>query len=176
MAKLPDNFVKAPADTSRVTTTKPAGKPADKPVGKEVRRKARRDAPPPAEATEPGAHSAHSALVRLSPEEHQALSAACEALAAAGEIVTIEDMIRQVVARWIAATRAAAATEPGEPAAPAPAAPHAIDDPGSAALARRAAGPSVASAPPGAAAMDALTGGLTRRPLYPLSMHRRGML
>jgi hypothetical protein len=125
MAKLPDNFVKAPAGTSRVTTTKPASKPADKPIGKEVRRKARRDAPPPAEATEQGAHSAHNVLVRLSPEEHQALSAACEALAAAGEIVTIENMIRQVVARWIAATRAAAAPEPT--AAPEPAAPHAIN-------------------------------------------------
>jgi hypothetical protein len=126
MAKLPDNFVKAPPDTSRVTTAKPAGKSADKPVGKEVRRKARRDAPPPAENAEQGAHSAHSAhsvLVRLSPEEHQALSAACEALAAAGESVTIEDMIRQVVARWIAATRAAVAPEP---AAPEPVAPHAI--------------------------------------------------
>ena len=84
MAKLPDNFVKAPPDTSHVTTTKtsgkladkPADKRTDKPVGKEVRRKARRDAPPPAETTEQGAHSAHSAhsvLVRLSPEEHQAL-------------------------------------------------------------------------------------------------------
>jgi len=139
MAKLPDNFVKAPPDTSRVITTKTAGKPADKtadkpadkrtdkPVGKEVRRKARRDAPLPADATEQGAHSAHSAhsvLVRLSPEEHQALSVACEALAAAGEIVTIEHMIRQVVARWIAATRAATAPDP---AASAPAAPHAID-------------------------------------------------
>ena len=125
MAKLPDNFVKAPPETSRVTTAKPADKP-----GKEVRRKARRGAPPPpAEAPEQGevggGEHAHSVRVRLSPEEHQALSAACEALAAAGEIVTIEDMIRQVVARWIAATRAAAATEPGEPAAPAPAAPHA---------------------------------------------------
>src|SRR5262249_9218283 len=68
----------------------------------------------------------HNVLVRLSPEEHQALSAACEALAAAGEIVTIEDMIRQVIARWIAATRAAAATEPGEPAGPTPVTPHAI--------------------------------------------------
>ena len=141
MAKLPDNFVKAPPDTSRVITTKTAGKPADKtadkpadkrtdkPVGKEVRRKVRRDTQPPAETTDQGAHSAHSAhsvLVRLSPEEHQALSAACEALAAAGEIVTIENMIRQVVTRWIAATRAAAATEPGDPATPTPAAPHAI--------------------------------------------------
>src|SRR5215475_14252818 len=126
MPKLPDNFVKAPAETSRVTTTKPT----DKPVGKEVRRKARRGAPPPsaggAEAAEAADH-AHSVLVRLSPEEHQALSAACEALAAAGEIVTIENMIRQVVARWIAATRAAAATEPGDPTTPAPVAPHAID-------------------------------------------------
>ena len=121
MAKLPDNFVKAPAETSRVTTAKPA----DKPAGKEVRRKARRGAPqPPADAHQ----QAHSVLVRLSPEEHQALSAACEALAAVGETVTIEAMIRKVVERWIAATRAAAAAEPGEPAGATPAAPaRAID-------------------------------------------------
>jgi hypothetical protein len=116
MAKLPDNFVKAPAETSRVTTAHPAGKPVGKPVGKEVRRKARRGVlQPPVDAAD-----AHSVVVRLSPEEHQALSAACEALAAAGETVTIEDMIRKVVERWITATRAAAAPE--HPA-PTPAAP-----------------------------------------------------
>lgn len=130
MAKLPDNFVKAPAETSRVTTTKPADKPAGKPVGKEIRRKARRGtSPPPMEAPE-GEHAAehaaehaHSVRVRLSPEEHQALSAACDALAAVGETMTIEGMIRTLVERWIAATRAATAAEPGEPAAPASAAP-----------------------------------------------------
>jgi hypothetical protein len=123
MAKLPDNFVKAPAETSRVTTARPADKPAGKPAGKEARRKARGGAPPPpAETTEAGADPAHSVLVRLSPEEHQALSAACEALTAVGETVTIEGMIRKVVERWIAATRAATAAEPGEPVAPAPAA------------------------------------------------------
>jgi hypothetical protein len=141
MAKLPDNFVKAPAETSRVTTSKEG-----KPVGKEVRRKAKRGTqPPPANAPEhrevgggdlaeaegnaPGAlegvHSSvhtgvHSVLVRLSPEEHQALSAACEALAAVGEAVTIEDMIRKVVERWIAATRAAAIPEPLAAASAAP--------------------------------------------------------
>jgi hypothetical protein len=121
MAKLPDNFVKAPAETSRVTTANPVGKPA----GKEVRRKARRGTvPPPAEAAE-RAEVARDVLVRLSPEEHQALTAACDALAAVGETVTIEDMIRKVVERWIAATRAA--TTPEVPA-PAPAAPaRAID-------------------------------------------------
>jgi hypothetical protein len=131
MAKLPDNFVKAPAETSRVTTAKPA----DKPAGKEIRRKARRGTQPPpveaAEATEQAAEQAaehaHSVLVRLSPEEHQALSAARDALAAVGETVTIEGMIRTLVARWIAATRAATATEPGEPAAPAAAPLRAID-------------------------------------------------
>jgi hypothetical protein len=145
MAKLPDNFVKAPAETSRVTTAKPA----DKPVGKEARRKARRGVlQPPAETTEQsevgGGDSAggaggkaprgieqdagaHSVLVRLSPEEHQALSAACEALAAVGETVTIEGMIRKVVERWIAATRAAAAAEPAAPTpAASPRAIHAI--------------------------------------------------
>jgi hypothetical protein len=116
MAKLPDNFVKAPAETSRVTTAHPAGKPAGKPVGKEVRRKARRgELQPPVDAAD-----AHSVVVRLSPEEHQALSAACEALAAAGETVTIEDMIRKVVERWITATRAAAAPEHPTPAPAAP--------------------------------------------------------
>ncbi len=119
MPKLPDNFVKAPAETSRVTTTKSADKPASKPVGKEVRRKVKRGVlQPPAEASE---QDAHSVLVRLSPEEHQALSAACEALAAVGETVTIEDMIRKVIERWIAATRAATAPEVPVPAPGAPA-------------------------------------------------------
>jgi hypothetical protein len=134
MAKLPDNFVKAPAETSRVTTAKPQSKP----VGKQLRRKAGRGAlQPPANAPEhrevgagdpaeaegdaprgfeevhTGVYTGvHSVLVRLSPEEHQALSAACEALAAIGETVAIEDMIRRVVERWIAATRAAATAEP----------------------------------------------------------------
>lgn len=132
MAKLPDNFVKAPAETSRVTTARPADKPAGKPVGKEIRRKARRGtSPPPAEGVEgveaaeaaEATEHAHSVLVRLSPEEHQALSAACDALAAVGETVTIEGMIRTLVARWIAATRAATAAEPGEPTVPAATAP-----------------------------------------------------
>lgn len=129
MAKLPDNFVKPPPETSRVTTAKSA----DKPAGKEVRRKAKRGVlQPPSEATEPnevaGGDAAHSVLVRLSPEEHQALSAACEALAAVGETVTIEDMIRKVVERWIAATRVATAPEAPAPAPGAPtASPRAID-------------------------------------------------
>ena len=131
MAKLPDNFVKAPAETSRVTTTQPADKPTYKPVGKEVRRKARRGAAPPPEATEQAAEQAaehaHSVLVRLSPEEHQALSAACDALAAVGQTVTIEGMIRTLVGRWIAATRVATATEPGDSVAPAAAPLRAID-------------------------------------------------
>ena len=76
MAKLPDNFVKAPAETSRVTAARPADKPASKPAGKEVRRKARRGAPqPPSDAP---AQDEHGVRVRLSPEEHQALSAACD--------------------------------------------------------------------------------------------------
>ncbi len=122
MAKLPDNFVKAPAETSRVTTAKSA----DKPAGKEVRRKAKRGVlQPPEDAAH---HDAHSVLVRLSPEEHQALSAACEALAAVGETVTIEDMIRKVLERWIAATRAAGAPEIPVPAPGAPASsPRALD-------------------------------------------------
>jgi hypothetical protein len=117
MAKLPDNFVKAPAETSRVTSARPA----DKPAGKEVRRKARRGAPPP--PADAPAQGEHSVRVRLSPEEHQALSAACEALAAVGEAVTIEDMIRKLVGRWIAATRAAAAPSGEVPAPGAPAMP-----------------------------------------------------
>lgn len=130
MAKLPDNFVKAPTETSRVTTSQagnPAGKHVGKPVGKEVRRKAKRGTqPPPVDAAELGA-DAHSVLVRLSPEEHQALSAACEALAAVGESVTIEDMIRKVVERWIAATRAAIAPEVPVPAPGTATTPRAID-------------------------------------------------
>jgi hypothetical protein len=137
MAKPPDHSV------SRVTLSSPQGSPQGnphgnpqgKPVGKELRRKARRGAQPPPPATAPehrevaggveGVHGSvnsdvHSVLVRLSPEEHQALSAACEALAAVGETVAIEDMIRRVVERWIAATRAAATPEApaAVPAAP----------------------------------------------------------
>lgn len=108
MAKLPDNFVKAPAATSRLATSKPAGK--------EVRRKAKRGV---LELQAEAAEQARSVLVRLSPEEHQALSGACEALAAVGERVTIEDMIRQVIARWMAATRASHAPEAPEAARPA---------------------------------------------------------
>ncbi|HEX7840115.1 MAG TPA: hypothetical protein VF469_21710, partial [Kofleriaceae bacterium] len=106
MAKLPDNFVKAPAETSRLATYKPEG--AGKPAGKEARRKAKRTV---LELEAHAAEHAQGVLVRLSPEEHQALSAACEALAAVGETVTIEDMIRQVVLRWMAATRASQTLE-----------------------------------------------------------------
>jgi hypothetical protein len=117
MAKLPDNFVKPPAETSRLATSKPAG--AAKPAGKEARRKAKRGV---LDMQADAAEHAHSVLVRLSPEEHQALSAACEALAAVGETVTVEDMIRQVVTRWMAATRATPTPE-------VPASSGAADDP-----------------------------------------------
>lgn len=92
MAKLPENFVKPPSATSRLTTRLTAPKQA---------RRARK-----AELEAEAAEHVPGVLVRLSPEEHQALSAACAALAAAGETVSVEDMIRQVIARWIAATRA----------------------------------------------------------------------
>ncbi len=92
MAKLPDNFVKPPA-ASRLT----AGKTT---APKTARRVRKTDL-----VVEAAAH-VNDVLVRLSPEEHEALKAACDALAAVGETVTIEDMIKQVVARWIAATRA----------------------------------------------------------------------
>jgi hypothetical protein len=95
MAKLPDNFVQSPPATSRLTTTKPT-------AGKLGRRPRKPDVELDAEAA---AH-VHSVLVRLSADEHSALSAACEALVAVGHAVSIEDMIRQVIARWIAATRA----------------------------------------------------------------------
>ncbi len=94
MAKLPDNFVKAPA-TSRLTVSKPA-------APKESRRGKRASLPTAAEV----AAEANSVLVRLSPEELAALEGACAALAAVGETVTIEDMIKQVVGRWMIATRA----------------------------------------------------------------------
>ncbi len=92
MAKLPENFVKPPA-TSRLTTAKPAGKEA---------RRTKRAVPIAAEVVE----HARSVLVRLSPEEHDALTAACTALLAVGETVSVEDMIKQVITRWMAATRA----------------------------------------------------------------------
>jgi hypothetical protein len=92
MAKLPENFVKPPA-ASRLTT----GKTSAPKTSRRLRK---------AELEVEAAKHVHDVLVRLTPDEHQALAAACEALAAVGEIVTIEDMIKQVIARWIAATRA----------------------------------------------------------------------
>ena len=100
MAKLPENFVKPPT-TSKLTRPSP---------GKHARR-TRKDAI---------AEAVHDVLVRLSPEQHHALSAACEALAAVGETVTIEDMIKQVVARWMNATRAMHADVHPVPRAPDP--------------------------------------------------------
>lgn len=104
MAKLPENFVKAPATTSRLTTSKPT-------AGKEIRRKKRGGLDLRGEASEPHgldvtASDVHSVLVQLSPDQRQALVAACEALAAVGEIVTVEGMIKQVIMRWMDATRA----------------------------------------------------------------------
>ena len=87
MAKLPENFVK------RLTT----GKTSAPKTSRRTRR---------ADVEAEAAKHVHDVLVHLTPEEHQALAAACDALAAAGETVTIEDMIKQVIARWIAATRA----------------------------------------------------------------------
>ena len=95
MAKLPDNFVKPPA-ASRLTTGKTSAPKTSRRI-----RKAELEALE-AEA----AKHVHDVLVHLTPDEHQALAAACDALAAVGEVVTIEDMIKQVIARWIAATRA----------------------------------------------------------------------
>jgi hypothetical protein len=92
MAKLPENFVKPPA-ASRLTT----GKTSAPKTSRRIRK---------AELEAEAATYVHDVLVRLTPDEHQALAAACDALAAVGEIVTIEDMIKQVIARWIAATRA----------------------------------------------------------------------
>jgi hypothetical protein len=97
MAKLPDNFVKPPPAASRLTTTKPI---ANK-LGR--RRKA---AEVEAELDAAAAGHVHSVMVRLSAEEHDALSHACTALAVVGHSVSIEDMIKQVLVRWIAATRA----------------------------------------------------------------------
>jgi hypothetical protein len=109
MAKLPDNFVQSPPAASRLTTTKPT-------AGKLARRPRKADVELDAEAA---AH-VHSVLVRLSADEHSALSAACDALVAAGHAVSIEDMIRQVIARWIAATRAMQAPSVPVPMASAP--------------------------------------------------------
>lgn len=112
MAKLPENFVKPPPARSRLTTAKanPAklGRrarkvegPSDAPA--EAHSEAQGDAQDSALAT---AADARSVLVRLSTDEHQALAAACAALASAGQPVSMEDMIKQVIARWMAATRA----------------------------------------------------------------------
>jgi hypothetical protein len=106
MAKLPDNFVKAPA-ASRLTAAKPT-------AGKEARRKAKRGGLDLEAAIE----HVHDVRVHLSEEEHQALEAACDALAAAGERVSVEQMIKQVITRWMAATRAMNAAAPHEPPRP----------------------------------------------------------
>ena len=106
MAKLPDNFVKAPAATSRLTTSTPT-------AGKEVRRKAKRGSLDLGAATE----HVYDVRVHLSQDEHQALVTACDALAAVGERVSVEQMIKQVITRWMAATRAIHAPESHEPLA-----------------------------------------------------------
>ncbi len=93
MAKLPDNFVKPPSATSRLT--------AKLTSAPKLARRARK-----AELEAEAAAHVHDVLVRLSPEEHEALSAACAALAVVGEAVTIDEMIRRVIVRWMDATRA----------------------------------------------------------------------
>lgn len=107
MAKLPDNFVKPPPDTSRLT----AAKSTAPKLGRRARKAPGDDT---AVAAEAQSH-VHSVLVRLSADEHAALTTACTALAKVGHAVTIEDMIRQVIARWITATRAL--QEPAVPVA-----------------------------------------------------------
>jgi len=92
MAKLPENFVKPPA-ASRLTT----GKTAAPKTSRRLRK---------ADVEAEAARHVHDVLVHLTPDEYQALAAACDALAAVGETVTIEDMIKQVIARWITSTRA----------------------------------------------------------------------
>jgi hypothetical protein len=98
MAKLPENFVKSPPETSRLT----AAKSIAPKLGRRTRKAPGDDA---AVAIEAQTH-VHSVLVRLSADEHLALTTACTALAKVGHTVSIEDMIRQVIARWITATRA----------------------------------------------------------------------
>jgi len=94
MAKPPDNVVKPPPASSRLT--------AAKTTAAKLGRRARKTDGRAAEAIP----QVHGVMVRLSPEEHQALSTACEALVAVGHTVSIEDMIKQVIVRWIVATRA----------------------------------------------------------------------
>ena len=115
MAKLPDNFVKPPPDASRLTATKST---APK-LGRRARKVPGDETAAVAVAAEAQTH-VHSVLVRLSADEHAALTTACTALAKVGHAVTIEDMIRQVIARWFTATRAM--QEPAMPVAAPPAA------------------------------------------------------
>jgi len=108
MAKLPENFVKPPPARSRLTTAK--ANPAK--LGRRARKvEGASDAPAEAQGEAQvdalvTAADAQHVLVRLSTDEHQALAAACAALASAGQPVSLEDMIKQVIARWMAATRA----------------------------------------------------------------------
>jgi hypothetical protein len=154
MAKLPDNFVKPPPASSRLTATKP-------PAGKLSRRSRKADelANERAIDTEAASH-VDAVLVRLSSDEHAALSAACEALARVGHTVSIEDMVKQVIARWIAATRAMQAL-------PALSAPSAAPSPALPDPAGRAA-PASALPAPLAPALAAIRGQLRRLAAEPI--------
>lgn len=108
MAKLPENFVKPPPARSRLTT----GKPSPAKLGRRGRKGEGPSETPAEGPSEAEALAAavvpdvQSVLVRLSDEEHQALAAACAALASVGQPISMEDMIKQLIMRWIAASRA----------------------------------------------------------------------
>jgi hypothetical protein len=98
MAKLPENFVKPSGAT-------PAARGSRSP------RRSARDKRSKLALEKVTAEHSRDILVRLSPEEHEALDAACAALRAIGHEISVEEMIRQVIARWIAATHAACAVD-----------------------------------------------------------------
>ena len=84
MAKLPDNFVKAPAEGNKKKKTPGQGRKRKSiSLEKEIARRA------------------HDILVRFTAEEHRALETACEQLRAEGEDITPELAVKRAVAFWL---------------------------------------------------------------------------
>ena len=96
MAKLPDDFVKAPA------VKKGRSRKSKAKLGLEK-----------AKQLDP-----RELLLRLSDDELSALQGACEQLRAAGETVDLEGMVKRVIAGWVEQTRAARAVEQQQAEAP----------------------------------------------------------
>jgi len=93
MAKLPDTFVKAPAEAAKPRRSKKASMVAEAP------------------------RDLRDIVLRLDDAELDALEAALAELRAAGLELTLEQMIHRVLHDWTAARTAPAKVEPATPAA-----------------------------------------------------------